>query len=186
MIPIAKNVSVIDELGNIHESTYAKRAKGLVKTGRARFVEDTTICLVSVPDKLEDNIMSNNEFNYETNETTTTTVTTEAPVTHLSESLVAQVMAQIAKINDHTDYFDKALKTIADLADTDHAEEQTESIVEMIREREATNRKMLSTLESLLNSSKASNPKLDIINTIAKSNSLGHSNNLIKELIQDL
>ena len=32
-IPIQKNITVIDEQGNIYEATYPKRAKGLVKNG---------------------------------------------------------------------------------------------------------------------------------------------------------
>jgi len=80
MIPIAKNISVIDEQGNLYESTYAKRAKGLVKTGRARFVDEQTICLVSVPENLEDNIMSNNEFYHETIEVPVTPKTPVTPV----------------------------------------------------------------------------------------------------------
>lgn len=45
MTPIEKNIRVIDESGNEYETTYPKRANGLVKKGRARFVDDTTICL---------------------------------------------------------------------------------------------------------------------------------------------
>ena len=37
-IPIEKNISVVDEQGNEYEATYPKRAKGLVKSGRARFI----------------------------------------------------------------------------------------------------------------------------------------------------
>ncbi len=42
---MAKNMTVIDEQGNIIGATYAKRAKGLIKKGRARSVDDSTICL---------------------------------------------------------------------------------------------------------------------------------------------
>ncbi|MHB1153180.1 MAG: hypothetical protein ACYCWE_13285 [Eubacteriales bacterium] len=45
MTPIEKNIRVIDESGNKYEATFNKRAIGLVKKGRARFVDDTTICL---------------------------------------------------------------------------------------------------------------------------------------------
>ena len=49
MTPIEKNVIVVDELGNEYEATYPKRAKGLVKNGRARFIDDNTICLACPP-----------------------------------------------------------------------------------------------------------------------------------------
>ena len=41
----------MDELGNEYEATYPKRAKGLVKNGRARFVDENKICLACPPDK---------------------------------------------------------------------------------------------------------------------------------------
>ena len=57
--PIEKNVRVIDEQGNEYEATYPKRAKGLVKHGRARFLSDDLICLACPPnsDDLEDSQM---------------------------------------------------------------------------------------------------------------------------------
>lgn len=61
MIPIAKNIIVVDEQGNEYEATYPKRAKGLVKNGRARFVSENKICLACPPNTiLEDTIMRNN------------------------------------------------------------------------------------------------------------------------------
>ena len=59
--PIEKNIIVVDEQGNEYEATYPKRAKGLVKNGRARFVDENKICLACPPDKiLEEEKMSNN------------------------------------------------------------------------------------------------------------------------------
>ena len=59
-----KNVTVIDEQGHVYGATYPKRAKGLVKNGRARFVDENTICLACPPNQiLEDNNMSENTNN---------------------------------------------------------------------------------------------------------------------------
>jgi hypothetical protein len=59
-VPITKNIIVIDEQGNQYENTYPKRAKGLVKSGRARLVSENTICLACPPNKIwEDLKMSN-------------------------------------------------------------------------------------------------------------------------------
>ena len=56
-----KNVTVIDEQGHVYGATYPKRAKGLVKNGRARFVDENTICLACPPNQiLEDTEMSEN------------------------------------------------------------------------------------------------------------------------------
>lgn len=59
--PITKKIKVIDEKGNVYEATYPKRAKGLVKNGRARVVDNNTICLVCPPNnKMEDKKVSEN------------------------------------------------------------------------------------------------------------------------------
>ena len=60
----AKTIAVVDEAGNTYEATYLKRAKGLVKHGRARFISENTICLACPPDNIkltEDNSMTNTE-----------------------------------------------------------------------------------------------------------------------------
>ena len=63
MTPIEKNVIVVDEQGNEYEATYPKRAKGLVKNGRARFVGENKICLACPPDKIsEENKMEENKL----------------------------------------------------------------------------------------------------------------------------
>ncbi len=59
--PIEKNVIVIDEQGNEYEATYPKRAKGLVKNGRARFVGENKICLACPPDKIVEEIKMEND-----------------------------------------------------------------------------------------------------------------------------
>lgn len=61
MTPIAKNILVVDESGKAYTSTYAKRAQGLVKKGRARWLDEQTICLACPPDllNLEDTEMEN-------------------------------------------------------------------------------------------------------------------------------
>ena len=47
--PIRKNVTVVDEQGNIIGKTYEKRAKGLIKKGRARYIDAHTLCLIACP-----------------------------------------------------------------------------------------------------------------------------------------
>ena len=71
MTPIEKNIIVVDEQGNEYEATYPKRAKGLVKNGRARFIDENTICLACPPDtELEDKNMSENTTTIEQKLTT--------------------------------------------------------------------------------------------------------------------
>ena len=61
-----KTVLVVDDSGKVYEATYPRRAKGLVKKGRARFIDDNTICLACPPDhdymediKMTDNTLQN-------------------------------------------------------------------------------------------------------------------------------
>ena len=61
MIPIEKNIIVVDENGTVFESTWLKRANGLVKKGRARWLDDNTICLACPPEQMEDNNMENSK-----------------------------------------------------------------------------------------------------------------------------
>lgn len=43
---MTKNILVVDQNGNKCGTTYRKRAKGLVKKGRARFISENKICLI--------------------------------------------------------------------------------------------------------------------------------------------
>ena len=98
MIPIEKNIVVVDEQGNEYEATYPKRAKGLVKNGRARFINENTICLACPPNvELEDKIMSENTVN----------VNVEVPTeidTSVSKHNIPYVLEQIEKL--HTELQD--------------------------------------------------------------------------------
>ncbi|WP_429149553.1 hypothetical protein [Anaerotaenia torta] len=64
--PIIKNIIVIDEQSTQYNSTYLRRAKGLVKNGRAYWVDDNTICLLCPPlNETEDLLMDKNiEYQY--------------------------------------------------------------------------------------------------------------------------
>lgn len=59
-----KNTIVLDELGKEIGRTYPKRARGLVKNGRAEYVDDCTIRLINahVPTMIDDSVMEENEM----------------------------------------------------------------------------------------------------------------------------
>lgn len=59
---MTKNITVIDENGNITGSTYPKRAKGLIQKGRAQRVDDTRIQLCAPPPEMEEQQMANNLY----------------------------------------------------------------------------------------------------------------------------
>ena len=128
---------VVDEQGNEYEATYPKRAKGLVKNGRARFVGENKICLVCPPDKpMEEDYMSNN----------------------INKN---QVFNQIAELQKSLESIDKILYKIQCVTDSqsyvepeegepipldylpDVAMEKIKAIREIVLEREKTINKML-------------------------------------------
>ena len=80
----ARKIKVTDETGAMYASTYRKRADGLVKHGRARWIAGDTVCLSCPPNKLEDD-MANisldeyiNKYNAENNTEENTVVATTA------------------------------------------------------------------------------------------------------------
>jgi len=58
---MTKNILVVDLQGKECGVTYPKRAKGLVKKGRARFVNECTICLTRPPHQTEDEKMDDQD-----------------------------------------------------------------------------------------------------------------------------
>ena len=127
-----KNIIVVDEQGNQYEATYPKRAKGLVKNGRARFVDDHTICLACPPDiDLEDKIMSDNK-----------------------EISIAYLLEQIEKIAAQTDYLNVAIEKLSKL---DYSapecgsppDERAKALGDIVRCRETTNQQLIAFYQKL-------------------------------------
>ena len=141
MIPIEKNIIVVDEQGNYYEATYPKRAKGLVKNGRARFIDENTICLACPPYDMEDNNMSNNTENM-------------AIETKPTEKLTMDyVLEQIEKIATETEYLHNA---ISELSKTNSGgpgdvgtQEKAHALGEIVTSREHTNQRLLSLYEKM-------------------------------------
>ena len=142
---MTKNVFVVDELGNKYASTYFKRAKGLVKNGRARWLDEDTICLACPPDTInsEDEMMDNmnntgmNVEMPEVIENNTAEIAKDVKVEDILERIDA-IIAQGDMINDAIDH-------IANLSDD--AVTQAEAIERLISSREATNQAMIDLLK---------------------------------------
>ena len=154
--PIEKNVIVIDEQGNEYEATYPKRAKGLVKSGRARFVDENKICLACPPNEyLEDKKMTENTAK------TTEVATVEENV---SKTLsIDYVLAQIEKIVDNTAYITEALNSLKDVRSGGPgdigAEGKARGIADVVKCRETTNQQLLAFYTKVFNDLTA--PKKD-------------------------
>ena len=135
--PIEKNIIVVDEQGNEYEATYPKRAKGLVKNGRARFVDENKICLACPPDKiLEEEKMSNN-----TNELTAKEIFTQ--ITILQKQLTENSQTSLHRLGD-------ALSTF-EAENVEDSCEQISEICNVFYTRELTLLKMLEMYEKMYN-----------------------------------
>ncbi len=149
--PMEKNVTVVDEQGNVYEATYPKRAKGLVKNGRARFIDDNTICLTSPPDisNTEDSTMSENKNTQNVEEIVNQTAAKEAQYS------VEYVLAQIEAINKQSEALHAKLtglmQVCSDNSKNSYAYNNAKLLLDAIRCRETTNQQMLRIYETLLN-----------------------------------
>ena len=147
MNPIEKNISVIDENGKRYEATYPKRAKGLVKKGRARFVNENTICLACPPDKKENTKMYNNLDFVEK-----TKIETSMPTVQY----ILEQMAAIQKDNAHIFEALNALTAIPQNGNGDPyspedvtGKAKAESIADVVKCRETTNQKLMAFYEKV-------------------------------------
>ena len=142
--PIEKNVIVVDEQGNEYEATYPKRAKGLVKNGRARFVAENKICLACPPNEnLEDKNMSEN-----TNKTNSYTVLTEKEIFDQIVLLQAQLIdnssTSLHRLGD-------ALSDARGEAEDALTDEQVSEICKVFSAREETLNQMLRFYQGMYN-----------------------------------
>ena len=152
MTPITKNINVIDEQGNVYEATYPKRAKGLVKQGRARFINESTLCIACPPDiNLEDNIMSDINKPISNGPRPSTIPYLSEEQENESVSL-SRVLSSIEKLVCDNSYIVEAVNSIRDISeDDDWVEEKTNAMIAIVRAREETNKEALKVLERLTN-----------------------------------
>lgn len=124
-------ISVIDAFGNVYQSTYPKRAKGLVKKGRARFVDANTICLMCPPDTRE-------EF----------TMSTSMNLT------AAQIFEELQKIRQDTAHIQLAMEKLEKVPtgteqDTAVCRSKIEAVSSVAKEREKTNQALIKLYEKM-------------------------------------
>ena len=138
----AKTVRVLDEAGHEYEATYMKRAKGLVKHGRARFADDsqTVIILACPPNQnmiLEDNTMNEQNNNIEVIENT------------VAEAYTSEyALKQIELLTNQVDHIHLAISELGHLENEGtpcggSAKSVAESIADVVRCRETTAQKLI-------------------------------------------
>ena len=205
MTPIEKNVIVVDEQGNEYEATYPKRAKGLVKNGRARFITENKICLLCPPEiETEDNKMSENiNVNVE--------VPTEVD-TSLSKYDIPYVLEQIEKLHTELQDFKNTVSAIHCITDVnrqsitnnpdeeehevkcdvneDVALEKVKAIVEIFHHREESLQKLLAFYEKVYDDLKPSKPvdteRIAVLSTLVQTLGEGMTPNECKNALTEI
>lgn len=149
MIPIEKNILVVDEQGNEYEATWPKRARGLVKNGRARFLSENKICLACPPiTDLEDNEMTDIENN------NIKVTENDVPKSESVEVIdLAYIFKQIKEIQTQTEYLNGVINTLSQMSDGDSGEggspgniqgqAKAQALGDVVRCRETTNQQLL-------------------------------------------
>ena len=145
---MTKNVSVIDESGKLIGTTYPKRAKGLVKCGRARYVSwgsEDTICLTCPPENTEDNLMTDNSLDIALAETNNAA---EEPVSSQNTAASRTPSAEYALymlecIAKDTEAIKGAVMKVSDVTDN--------GIAHIIESREKTNRELITFYTQMYN-----------------------------------
>lgn len=142
-----KTIRVVDEDGNRYEATYPKRAKGLVKHGRARFIEEDMICLACPPktQNISEEITMTNTENKNLN-----TVIEEKIQKELETQAVYTLeyaLAQIEKITNSviSINLNEAFSKMEGASD-----EQMANMADIVRARETTNQRLLAIYEKMV------------------------------------
>ena len=136
-----KDVLVVDENNVIYGGTYPKRAKGLVKKGRARFIDEHTICMTRPPEQTEDQMMS------DLSHTTTNTALT-----------IAYLLEQIEAIAKGTSHLDPAVSELMEMTTGVMSDDcvpdiagqaKANALATVIQCRETTNQRLLALYEKM-------------------------------------
>lgn len=145
---MTKNIIVVDSQGKKYGTTYLKRAKGLIKQGRARFLTPNMLCLACPPNQnLEDYIMSEQTMDNITVETEPNAA--EDSVTENKYS-IEYCLSQIEYIAHQTEHFNQVISELRQLSSDSSCEEKTiiaecqaRALSDVVKCRETTNQQLL-------------------------------------------
>lgn len=191
MTPIEKNIRVVDEQGNEFEATYPKRAKGLVKNGRARFMDDNTICLACPPANImEDKTMSNDKnINIQAN----MKPIDEQPKRkkNYTTDYILEQIEEIAKNQEHLDAALQKLTFMESKGPGDVGTQgQAEAISKIVEAREITNQKLIALYEKMYEDlkpkSKYDSERIQLLKTVIKELGEGMTPIQSKEALKEI
>ena len=137
-----KTVRVLDEAGNEYEATYPKRAKGLVKHGRARFTDDSQTAILLTCPPNQHMILEDNTMNEQINHTEVTENTAAEAYTY------EYALKQIELLTRQVDHIHLAISELGHLENEGtpcggSAKSVAEGIADVVRCRETTAQKLI-------------------------------------------
>ena len=154
MIPIEKNIIVVDENGTVFESTWLKRANGLVKKGRARWLDERTICLACPPEQMEDNEMENIKQAETVAERVDDTESAKQPDNKLGNLTIEGLLDRMDAIRKEMLFMNELLSTMENITNQggeDDAGHIAEATSQAFIARETTCQQQLRFLEKIYN-----------------------------------
>ena len=154
MIPIEKNIIVVDENGTVFESTWLKRANGLVKKGRARWLDERTICLACPPEQMEDNEMENMKQAETVEERVDDTESAKQPDNKLGNLTIEGLLDRMDAIRKEMLFMNELLSTMENITNQggeDDAGHIAEATSQAFIARETTCQQQLRFLEKIYN-----------------------------------
>ena len=174
--PASLKIEVVDSSGKIIGRTYEKRAKGLVKKGRARFTDENRITLPPSEDAHE----YIETEGYKMDER----INTENISEENGQYTIESVMQCMKKILDDTQYIKNAIYNVTEIPSGDAGDcgspgdiagkAKAEAISTIVREREDTNQKLIDFYNKVYNDLKAQQfsasdveKKIQLLNTLS-------------------
>lgn len=159
--PITKNIRVVDDAGNLLQSTYPKRALGLVKHGRARFIDNKTIELMRPPEaQAEETTMHTQAQDHTMSATAPFGGNSERPQAASSRELIASdILQRIDMLIGETAYLRESVDALGRIesagAGDPHSpgdigtQAKAMAIASVVEQRELTNQKLIALLDRM-------------------------------------
>lgn len=177
--PAALKIEVVDSSGKIIGRTYEKRAKGLVKKGRARFTDENRITLLPSEDAHEYTDTEGYKMDERINTENIENISEEN-----SQYTIESVMQCMKKILDDTQYIKDAIFNVTEIPSGDAGDcgspgdiagkAKAEAISTIVRERENTNQKLIDFYNKVYDDLKAQQfsasdveKKIQLLNTLS-------------------
>ena len=165
MTPRETNVIVVDESGNEYGATWPKRARGLVKSGRARFIDENRICLACPPNinEITEDIKMSENKKIEAAEAVENTEIAEATENTATKYTIDYVLEQIAKLHADKEFYsaitNEFKSVMAVNSDSFAAAESAQAIGKAIMCRETTNQQLIAFYEKMYDDLKPKAPE---------------------------